>query len=114
MIEGLDQQVKVVKEVIELPIKHLDIFEELSIAYPGEQQCWEIINQIGLHINMSFKHRNILGWCENGQNQDKTLNIWSLSMNSILFMRLLSILIEAAETGVNRTMFELNYHVIRG
>lgn len=32
MIGGLDQQVKEVKEVIELPIKHPEIFESLGIA----------------------------------------------------------------------------------
>lgn len=32
MIGGLDQQVKEVKEVIELPIKHPEIFEALGIA----------------------------------------------------------------------------------
>ena len=34
MIGGLDQQVKEVKEVIELPIKHPEIFEALGIAQP--------------------------------------------------------------------------------
>lgn len=34
MIGGLDQQVKEVKEVIELPIKHPEIFESLGIAQP--------------------------------------------------------------------------------
>lgn len=33
-IGGLDQQVKEVKEVIELPIKHPEIFESLGIAQP--------------------------------------------------------------------------------
>lgn len=34
MIGGLDQQIKEVKEVIELPIKHPEIFEALGIAQP--------------------------------------------------------------------------------
>jgi ATP-dependent 26S proteasome regulatory subunit len=34
MIGGLDQQVKEVKEVIELPIKHPEIFESLGISQP--------------------------------------------------------------------------------
>ena len=34
MIGGLEQQVKEVKEVIELPIKHPEIFESLGIAQP--------------------------------------------------------------------------------
>ena len=33
-IGGLDQQVKEVKEVIELPIKHPELFEALGIAQP--------------------------------------------------------------------------------
>jgi len=32
MIGGLDQQIKEVKEVIELPIKHPEIFESLGVA----------------------------------------------------------------------------------
>ena len=34
MIGGLDQQIKEVKEVIELPIKHPEIFESLGIPQP--------------------------------------------------------------------------------
>ena len=34
MIGGLTQQIKEVKEVIELPIKHPEIFESLGIAQP--------------------------------------------------------------------------------
>jgi 26S proteasome regulatory subunit T6 len=34
MIGGLDQQIKEIKEVIELPIKHPAIFEGLGIAQP--------------------------------------------------------------------------------
>ena len=34
MVGGLDQQVKEVKEVIELPIKHPEIFEALGISQP--------------------------------------------------------------------------------
>ncbi|CAA0840086.1 26S protease regulatory subunit 8 homolog A, partial [Striga hermonthica] len=34
MIGGLDQQIKEIKEVIELPIKHLELFESLGIAQP--------------------------------------------------------------------------------
>lgn len=34
MVGGLDQQIKEVKEVIELPIKHPEIFESLGIAQP--------------------------------------------------------------------------------
>merc|ERR1719393_925666 len=34
MVGGLDQQVKEIKEVVELPIKHPEIFESLGIAQP--------------------------------------------------------------------------------
>ncbi|TYH45979.1 hypothetical protein ES332_D11G303900v1 [Gossypium tomentosum] len=34
MIGGLDQQIKEIKEVIELPIKHPKLFESLGIAQP--------------------------------------------------------------------------------
>ena len=34
MIGGLDQQVKEIKEVVELPIKHPELFESLGIAQP--------------------------------------------------------------------------------
>ena len=43
MIGGLDQQIKEVKEVIELPIKHPEIFESLlmslGIAQPSPREC---------------------------------------------------------------------------
>lgn len=34
MIGGLDNQIKEIKEVIELPIKHPELFEALGIAQP--------------------------------------------------------------------------------
>jgi 26S proteasome regulatory subunit T6 len=34
MIGGLDKQIKEIKEVIELPIKHPELFESLGIAQP--------------------------------------------------------------------------------
>lgn len=34
MIGGLDQQIKEIKEVIELPVKHPELFEALGIAQP--------------------------------------------------------------------------------
>lgn len=34
MIGGLDQQIKEIKEVIELPLKHPELFESLGIAQP--------------------------------------------------------------------------------
>lgn len=37
MIGGLDQQIKEIKEVIELPIKHPELFEALGVAQPKVQ-----------------------------------------------------------------------------
>lgn len=34
MIGGLDKQIKEIKEVIELPVKHPELFESLGIAQP--------------------------------------------------------------------------------
>ena len=34
MIGGMDKQIKEVKEVIELPIKHPELFESLGISQP--------------------------------------------------------------------------------
>lgn len=42
MIGGLDKQIKEIKEVIELPVKHPELFEALGIAQPkvcDEQEC---------------------------------------------------------------------------
>lgn len=34
MIGGLDKQIKEIKEVIELPVKHPELFDALGIAQP--------------------------------------------------------------------------------
>ena len=34
MVGGLDQQIKEIKEVIELPVKHPELFDALGIAQP--------------------------------------------------------------------------------
>lgn len=34
MVGGLEQQIKEIKEVIELPVKHPELFESLGIAQP--------------------------------------------------------------------------------
>ncbi len=38
MVGGLDKQIKEIKEVIELPIKHPELFESLGIAQPKARQ----------------------------------------------------------------------------
>lgn len=48
MIGGLDKQIKEIKEVIELPVKHPELFEALGIAQPkasaalGEPLGWPL------------------------------------------------------------------------
>lgn len=39
MIGGLDKQIKEIKEVIELPVKHPELFEALGIAQPKASPC---------------------------------------------------------------------------
>ncbi|KAJ1341602.1 hypothetical protein BSLG_003829 [Batrachochytrium salamandrivorans] len=40
MIGGLENQIKEIKEVIELPVKHPELFEALSIAQPKGAALW--------------------------------------------------------------------------
>ncbi|NXQ37574.1 PRS8 protein, partial [Alaudala cheleensis] len=40
MIGGLDKQIKEIKEVIELPVKHPELFEALGIAQPKASAMW--------------------------------------------------------------------------
>ncbi|NXT05965.1 PRS8 protein, partial [Prunella fulvescens] len=40
MIGGLDKQIKEIKEVIELPVKHPELFEALGIAQPKARALW--------------------------------------------------------------------------
>lgn len=39
MVGGLDKQIKEIKEVIELPVKHPELFEALGIAQPKVKIC---------------------------------------------------------------------------
>lgn len=50
MIGGLDKQIKEIKEVIELPVKHPELFEALGIAQP----------KVGLFIYFHFGWFNFL------------------------------------------------------
>lgn len=43
MIGGLDKQIKEIKEVIELPVKHPELFEALGIAQPKVRDWRELI-----------------------------------------------------------------------
>lgn len=66
VIGGLDKQIKEIKEVIELPVKHPELFESLGIAQPkvlyGNWRCCsfhycdtKIITT--LHISFCVSHR---------------------------------------------------------
>ncbi len=39
MVGGLDKQIKEIKEVIELPVKHPELFDALGIAQPKVSSC---------------------------------------------------------------------------
>jgi len=57
MIGGLDQQIKEIKEVIELPIKHPELFEALGVAQPKVRMRWNrswhtiLESQPGYHLS---------------------------------------------------------------
>lgn len=44
MIGGLDKQIKEIKEVIELPVKHPELFEALGIAQPKVSPIWSSLH----------------------------------------------------------------------
>lgn len=74
MIGGLDKQIKEIKEVIELPVKHPELFEALGIAQPKVSDWGELIvykscttvlwcytpSQMGHFFN--FKHIHLAEW----------------------------------------------------
>lgn len=47
MIGGLDKQIKEIKEVIELPVKHPELFEALGIAQP-KVRSWASVGPVPL------------------------------------------------------------------
>lgn len=66
MIGGLDKQIKEIKEVIELPVKHPELFEALGIAQPkvSESQrtfSFLTLESVGNHCcQMSESYSNIV------------------------------------------------------
>lgn len=49
MVGGLDKQIKEIKEVIELPVKHPELFEALGIAQPKVGDIWsQLLNMFDL------------------------------------------------------------------
>lgn len=52
MVGGLDKQIKEIKEVIELPVKHPELFEALGIAQPkvGGAHSIPLINPRVRHL----------------------------------------------------------------
>jgi len=65
MIGGLDKQIKEIKEVIELPVKHPELFEALGIAQPKVSEGGELESDsahfILLHCSFHFCCKNIRG-----------------------------------------------------
>ena len=62
MIGGLDKQIREIKEVIELPIKHPEIFESLGIAQPKVKSCLLLLNRQGCFVVWTPRNRkNITG-----------------------------------------------------
>uniref|UniRef100_A0AAQ4Q7T6 Proteasome 26S subunit, ATPase 5 n=1 Tax=Gasterosteus aculeatus aculeatus TaxID=481459 RepID=A0AAQ4Q7T6_GASAC len=59
MIGGLDKQIKEIKEVIELPVKHPELFEALGISCTTVLWCYTP-SQMGHFFN--FKHINLAEW----------------------------------------------------
>lgn len=55
MVGGLDKQIKEIKEVIELPVKHPELFEALGIAQPKVMLIFNIISgDLGWHFIYVF------------------------------------------------------------
>ena len=51
MIGGVDKQIKEIKEVIELPIKHPEIFESLGISQP-KAGVFEVLARVPANIGV--------------------------------------------------------------
>jgi len=52
-VGGLDKQIKEIKEVIELPVKHPELFDALGIAQPKVQSDWQeqmFLNTVSLFL----------------------------------------------------------------
>lgn len=47
VIGGLDKQIKEIKEVIELPVKHPELFDSLGIAQPKVKRQWGMVDSKG-------------------------------------------------------------------
>lgn len=64
MIGGLDKQIKEIKEVIELPVKHPELFEALGIAQPkvgGAKTRYLVFHKAqNQHLKFSADCNNIL------------------------------------------------------
>ena len=45
MVGGLDKQIKEIKEVIELPVKHPELFDALGIAQPKVSDSCQLARQ---------------------------------------------------------------------
>lgn len=50
MVGGLDKQIKEIKEVIELPVKHPELFDALGISQPKVISKSSNLISLGIHI----------------------------------------------------------------
>lgn len=58
MIGGLDNQIKEIKEVIELPVKHPELFEALGIAQPKVRGL--VVNERHSNHQLDFLIRSLM------------------------------------------------------
>ena len=58
MVGGLDKQIKEIKEVIELPVKHPELFEALGIAQPKVRYL-EQSPRFKIFWNVKFKKKQL-------------------------------------------------------
>jgi hypothetical protein len=84
MIGGLDQQIKEVKEVIELPIKHPEIFESLGIAQPKGvllygphvQEKLYLPELLLITLTVNLSESVLVNWCKSTLEKEPE---WSVS-----------------------------------
>ena len=60
MVGGLDKQIKEIKEVIELPVKHPELFDALGIAQPKVSHSATFVSLTVTTV--SDKHRKLISW----------------------------------------------------
>lgn len=59
-VGGLDKQIKEIKEVIELPVKHPELFDALGIAQPKVGSCNGTF--VELHLGGASQMYHVFGY----------------------------------------------------